>query len=217
MKSGIYKITNPVNGKLYVGSAVSFKRRKRQHFRNLENNKHCNIFLQRSVNKHGIENHIFKVVEHCEKSELIVREQVYLDRYFDGGKMCFNICPTAYSTLGRKHTEETLKKISKAKSGKNHHNYGKKLSKETRDKVSEKLSGENHPQYGKKQSKETIERRSKANKKSVEQWSKDGEFIKKWDSAISASRELGIHNSNIGQCCKGKLKTCGGFIWKYAE
>ena len=32
MKSGIYKIRNLVNGKIYVGSAVDFDKRKREHF-----------------------------------------------------------------------------------------------------------------------------------------------------------------------------------------
>ena len=47
------------------------------------------------------------------------------------------------------------------------------------------------------------------------QFSKDGEFIKEWQSSKEAERKLGISHSSICQCCKGKLKTAGGFIWTY--
>ena len=40
-------------------------------------------------------------------------------------------------------------------------------------------------------------------------------FVKVWESISSASRELGINNSLIVRCCKGKIKTCGGFIFEY--
>ena len=49
------------------------------------------------------------------------------------------------------------------------------------------------------------------------QYSKSGEFIREWQSAREVERLLGINNSNIIQCCKGKLKSSGGFIWKYKE
>lgn len=48
------------------------------------------------------------------------------------------------------------------------------------------------------------------------QFSFDGEFIKKWDSATEASRVLGINQGNICSCLKGKLKTAGNYIWCYA-
>ena len=49
------------------------------------------------------------------------------------------------------------------------------------------------------------------------QYSKDGEFIKEWPSALEVKRVLGIHNTSIIQCCKGKYKSSGGFVWKYKE
>jgi hypothetical protein len=49
--------------------------------------------------------------------------------------------------------------------------------------------------------------------KSVLQFSKDGEFIRRWDCIIDAKLELGI--SHISCCCKGRQKTAGGYVWKY--
>lgn len=53
--------------------------------------------------------------------------------------------------------------------------------------------------------------------KPIIQYTKEGVFIRYWGSAKSASTELKISNGSITKCCKGKLKTCGGFIWKYKE
>lgn len=43
----------------------------------------------------------------------------------------------------------------------------------------------------------------------------DGQFIKKWSCAVEAGRELGICQSDITKCCKGKKLTAGGFKWMY--
>ena len=72
------------------------------------------------------------------------------------------------------------------------HNAGKHLSKESKDKIGE------------------------ANSKPVLQYTKDGEFIKEWIGAREAGRVIGINNSHIIQCCKGKRKSVGGFVWTYA-
>ena len=43
------------------------------------------------------------------------------------------------------------------------------------------------------------------------------ELDKTFYGAREAARELGLHNSSIIKCCKGKLKTTGGYHWRYAE
>lgn len=47
------------------------------------------------------------------------------------------------------------------------------------------------------------------------QYTLNGEFIKEWQSTRQPEKELNISSGNICKCCKGKLKTCGGYIWKY--
>lgn len=69
------------------------------------------------------------------------------------------------------------------------------------------------PEFRKKQAEAT----RKANSKPVLQIDKTtGCCIGKWDSMSDVERELGIHNSMIASCCKGKQKTAGGYKWKYA-
>lgn len=48
----------------------------------------------------------------------------------------------------------------------------------------------------------------------VNQYTKNGEFIKKWESISEASRCLNINKSNIARTCKLKRKTAGKFRWK---
>ena len=60
-----------------------------------------------------------------------------------------------------------------------------------------------------------IELSSERNSKPVLQFTIEGEFIRSYSSASEASRQTGI--CNIGKCCKGRYKTAGGFIWRFAE
>lgn len=76
-------------------------------------------------------------------------------------------------------------------------------------------SGENHPMYGKHHTNETKEKLTKHFSKKVIQLSLNGEIVKVWDSIKSAKEELKINH--ISSCCSGKLKTCGGYKWKYYE
>lgn len=49
----------------------------------------------------------------------------------------------------------------------------------------------------------------------VNQYDLNMHYIKTWNSATEAKRKLGINNGSIGKCCRGELKTAGGYIWKY--
>ena len=49
------------------------------------------------------------------------------------------------------------------------------------------------------------------------QYSKSGKFIREWQGAHEVERVLDINNSHIIQCCKGKRKSAGGFVWRYKE
>lgn len=51
----------------------------------------------------------------------------------------------------------------------------------------------------------------------VSQFDKKHKFIKTFCSQCEAQRITGISSSTIGECCKGKRKTAGGFIWRYAD
>ena len=78
-KSGIYQIRNLVNGKIYVGSSINLRKRLKDHFRDLRNNRHVNQHLQKAYNKYGLDKFVFEVLEYVEKDMLLEREQYYID------------------------------------------------------------------------------------------------------------------------------------------
>jgi len=121
-KYGVYIILNTYNNKYYIGSTINLNARIINHVKELRENKHHSIHLQRSWNKYGGEYFIFGVLEYVENTDnLIEREQYWLDElkaYND--KYGYNICKKAYSCLGVKHGErpqEVKDKISKANKG----------------------------------------------------------------------------------------------------
>lgn len=110
MASGIYAIVNTVNGKRYVGSAVSLAHRWRQHRCELGKGRH-NPHMQNAWAKHGGDAFEFRVIELVEdKLNLLEREQHYIDQL----KPEYNCAVIAGSNLGVKFGPEFAKKISAA-------------------------------------------------------------------------------------------------------
>lgn len=66
---------------------------------------------------------------------------------------------------------------------------------------------------GKILSKINIETKSKQ----VSQYNLEGKLIEKYKSSREASRHTGFAQSSISDCCRGKLKTAYGYVWKYTE
>jgi len=81
MNSGIYKITNNITGKFYIGSAKDIEWRWTIHRRDLRANRHCNPKLQHSWNFHGEDKFSFSILEEVgpDQQKLFEREQYYLD------------------------------------------------------------------------------------------------------------------------------------------
>lgn len=51
----------------------------------------------------------------------------------------------------------------------------------------------------------------------VKQYDINGNYIKIFNSIVEASKEVNVYKSNISSCCKGKIKTCAGYKWKYIK
>jgi group I intron endonuclease len=120
-RSGVYKIINVVNGRVYVGSAArTFRGRWFGHINSLRAGVHSNSYLQRAWNKYGEEAFVFWIVETCPSEKCVEREQVWIDatQSFKRNKG-YNISPSAGSLLGIKYEGKALENIKKANKGKN--------------------------------------------------------------------------------------------------
>ena len=55
----------------------------------------------------------------------------------------------------------------------------------------------------------------KSKSKAISQYTMNGIHVKDWESMTAVNKELGILYQNISRCCRGEIKTAGGYIWKY--
>ncbi len=99
--SGIYRITCTITGKIYVGSALNLRKRRKDHFGTLERNEHRNPKLQAAWNKYGSDAFTFEVLEYVLPISLTAREQYWFQKLQPFGKKGFNLDRVAGSSLGR--------------------------------------------------------------------------------------------------------------------
>lgn len=113
-KPGVYRLTNKKTGSFYVGSSIDLKSRFLRYYNvnNLRNPK-CKMKISRAIYKYGYSNFKLEILEYCDKSNTIQREQYYLDLL----KPDYNINPTAGSLLGFKHSEQTKAAMRQVKLG----------------------------------------------------------------------------------------------------
>jgi group I intron endonuclease len=168
----IYKTTNLVNGKQYIG--------KDGH--NNPNYIGSGSILKKAIKKYGRDNFKKEIIEVCDSKEhLLIREKYWLD-YYDvaNNPMFYNLHNHSYGSApgdrsprfgkkiseehrmklkkymtGKKLSEKTIQKLRELNLGENNPNYGKHPSDETRKKLSECRRGEKNPFYGKRHSEET--------------------------------------------------------------
>jgi hypothetical protein len=155
-RTGIYIIKSKIKPeRTYVGSAVDIAQRWRDHLSTLNNERHRSPMLQNHVNKYGIEDLSFSILELVMfKEDLVQREQYYIDAL----NPFFNCLKIAGSPIGHKHSEETKRKIAIG-------NTGKPLSEERKRKISE-------AHKGKKASEEAKRKMSQSRKGKSATWNK---------------------------------------------
>ncbi len=155
--SRIYKITCTANKRIYIGSAIDLRRRKKEHFNTLRRNNHINQPLQNAWNKYSEQAFTFEILELVLPMSLTAREQYWLDKLKPFSRKGFNIAREAGSQLGYKHTLESRAKMSNSRLGGISGNRGKKASLEARERMRQ-------ANLGRKHTPETRERISQANR-----------------------------------------------------
>lgn len=116
---GIYMIYCVPTGRLYVGSAVSIRKRWRNHREDLVNHRHHNARLQNAWDKYGQGAFEFRVLHLCSRNKLLELEQEYIDAYSASKRgIGFNIHPRARSALGHVHSADSRKRMSEGRRGK---------------------------------------------------------------------------------------------------
>jgi group I intron endonuclease len=198
--SGIYKITNIINNKFYIGSTYCFLARKNHHFNRLFHNKHPNKYLQMSYNKYGINNFKFEIIAKCPKEYNLKLEQWFIDNM----KPNYNLQKTAGSNLGIKFSEEHKVKIGLK-------NKNKIRSKEFKNRLS--IIGKQNINI--EHIKILVNKAKEVNCKIVLQYNKNMILLSEYNSLTEAALAINGDVSTITKVCKGKLNSHKNFIFKY--
>ena len=111
---GIYRIVNTVTNRTYIGSSINVHARLRGHKRMLKNGTHRNPHLQYSWNKHGEQSFEFELLVNCDRTNIELREQQFMDAYFEHDMLLYNVKPSSDSHMGFRyqHTPEAKAKMS---------------------------------------------------------------------------------------------------------
>lgn len=168
IKYVIYKITSPSN-KIYIGQSRNVDKRFKQYKR-----MSCKTqkVLFNSFKKHGVDNHIFEVIEECLFEDLNIRERYWQEHYNSLAPKGLNSILTESIDKPRVVSKHTSKKLSDSKLGSNNPMYGIKKNEdqkiylslkfknrlftdEWKLKISNSKMGNKNPMYGKKMSDET--------------------------------------------------------------
>ena len=132
----IYKITNTVNGKVYIGQGVDPKKRFRQHCFG----KNKNAAIYKAIVKYGKENFLFEVIDWCDSKEESDQKEISYIAKFDSFLSGYNLTPGGKGTgvgnanhqFGVKRDPERIKKMTEAAAKVCR---GRKLTEEHKEKV----------------------------------------------------------------------------------
>lgn len=204
VKNVVYKITNEINGKSYIGRTTQrLKVRMDEHIRG-------NLVISRAIKKHGRENFTIKVLFRSDNFDDLNKQEKILvkahDTLLPNG---YNVVEGGYGTAGYKHKEETKLKMSQNRGRyykEDNSFYKKKHTKEARKKMS-------NYHKGKKLTEEHKKKVALANRVKVINLNTKEVF----NSVLEAAASVGVAPSNITRVCKGGRKTAGGSGWLHYE
>lgn len=100
--TGIYKYKNKINGCVYIGQSINIERRYEQHLYDAKNRAEKSTGIDVAINKYGIENFCFEILEECDVDHLDERERFWID-YYDSYHNGYNRTVGGSSLRGEKH------------------------------------------------------------------------------------------------------------------
>lgn len=158
----IYKTTNLINNKIYIGKHISEKASKTY--------KGSGKILKQAFKKYGKENFLCEVIATAStEDELNTLEACWIEQYNSRDpKIGYNIVAGGLGTSGYRHTEEAKQKMSKAKTGRkltedwkrhvSEAQQGRFVSEETREKLRQANLGRKHTDETKEKLREAHKR-----------------------------------------------------------
>jgi len=157
----IYMWFNKITGRIYIGSAVNGSKRLATYYQPSILRKKSLIY--QSILKYGHASFSVIILDNCgntstvSKDDILEREKFYLDWALKTyGLAVLNMLNIPGSSLGYKHTEESLLKMSELKKGDKNPMFNKPKSEAFINEQVRDKSGKNNPMYGKTKSDDTL-------------------------------------------------------------
>lgn len=203
----IYKITNKINQKSYIGKTTRTPHERfEEHKREAKRDRSKDRPFYKAINKYGMDNFTLETIEECPDEIASEREQFWIQAYatFKNG---YN---ATYGGDGKPYVDYNLV-VELYEQFKNQTKVAEVMGIHL-DTVSYILDSMNIEKISGSEVSKLI------NSKAVKQIDKDtNEIIHVYDSTRLAEKALGIKNSNthIGEVCRGKRKTAYGYKWEF--
>lgn len=200
----IYKITNNINNKSYIGKTVgSIENRWKEHCREANQNRSNNRPLYKAMSKYGIDKFIVEKLDECSLEELSNKEKYWinvLDTYHNGYNATYGGDGCQYADYDIIYVLYNQGKTSKEI---------REITKYDYDTIANALNSKGI--YFEERKKRAIEKISKP----IARLDKNtGEILEILSSTREADR-IYQTNKHVSDVCNGKRKTAGGYGWKY--
>lgn len=225
----IYKLVDPrkIDNVRYIGLTFNSLRQRLKSHKHENGKSHKNHWIK-SLLKEGICPEIGLLESNIDTYEVACEREIYwILKFKEEGYDLTN--SSSGGNKNKKMSEETRLKMSISRKERNKI-FKKTLSVETKRKLSEstkarmqddkeieKLRISNKKYEDSKTEDQKINDIIIQTHKEVIQYDKNMKFINKYLSIRDAERKTKINRSNISKCCQLKVKSAGGFIWRYAD
>lgn len=207
----IYKITNNINGKIYVGKHISNSLTDSYYG--------SGIAIKKAIKKYGKENFTKEVLLICEDEDHQNKMEIFYIDKFNSLKKGYNMTKGGEGKLGHKMSEKSKKKSSNSIKifYKNNPERRKKISDFAKTRV-----GDKNPFFGKTLSKKHIKKLTKARIKAITGSKNPSavkirciELNKTFETCKEAAEYVNLkHSTTILKCAKGQRNKAGGFTWE---
>ena len=213
MEHVVYRITNMINGKKYIG--------KHSTTDVYDGYFGSGVAIKQAINKYGIDNFKKEIICYCNNEEELKEMEKYHIKKEGTFSKGYNLTLGGEGILGYKHTEDSIRKASDSRKRYYEENP------EMREKISEmakKRVGKLNSFYGRKLSQEHIDKLTVSRVKAITGVNNPSaksvicnETGVKYDLAQDAATAVGLkYSTTILKVCKNTRKSAGGFTWRYA-
>lgn len=225
----IYKATNKINGKIYIGKTYNLEKRKKQHIDDINNG----LPFHNALKKYGVNNFEWEIVDKANSDSEIREKEIQWIKKCNScisfpnsngynitlggeGGISWNSKPILQYDLNGNYIDEYISSShASVVTGLQRHdisNCAKGIVNRSGEYMWRYKVSKNIPKkiasYSKKAS---------ARKRAVMQLDKEGFVLNIFDSLTQASQETSTSRTSISFCLSGKYGTANNYVWIYAD